>query len=157
VNRSRPKEIPTTSRQHSRAPWRAPATVAELIRTLEEKFDIELPLVDLFRWGTPEASTASITAAMDLGPGTVGGTTCHHYAFRQEGLDWQIWIQEGDFPLPRKLVLTTTTDEARPQFTASYTWDPAPSMNDAAFTFDPPADVDRIEFATTPPAAGEKQ
>ena len=34
------------------------------------------------------------------GPGEVGGTTCEHYAFRQEGADWQIWIQKGDFPLP---------------------------------------------------------
>ena len=42
------------------------------------------------------------------------GTTCEQYAFRQDGVDWQIWIQNGDYPLPRKLVITTTTDEARP-------------------------------------------
>lgn len=135
----------------------APPTIAELVRMLEAKYDIEVPLVDLFRWGTEEDSRAGITAAIDLGPGTVGGTTCHQYAFRQEGIDWQVWIQEGDFPLPRKLVLTTTTDEARPQFVATYTWNLAPSMNDAAFTFDPPADVHRIEFATNAPAAGEKK
>lgn len=135
----------------------APATIAELVTALEAKYDIELPLVDLFRWGTPEDTSAGIVAAIDLGPGTVDGTTCHHYAFRQEGIDWQIWIQEGDYPLPRKLVLTTTTDEARPQFVATYSWNLAPSMNDAAFTFDPPAYVHRIEFATNAPAAGEKQ
>ncbi len=135
----------------------APPTIAELVRALEEKFGIEVPLVDLFRWGTAEDASSSITAAMDLGPGTVGGTTCHHYAFRQEGLDWQIWIQEGDYPLPRKLVLTTTTDEARPQFVATYTWNLAPSFNDAAFTFDPPATAHRIEIATLSPAAGEQK
>lgn len=135
----------------------APPTLAGLIGMLEENLDIEVPLVDLFRWGTEEASTASITMAVDLGPGTVGGTTCHHYAFRQEGLDWQIWIQEGDFPLPRKLVLTTTTDEARPQFSATYTWNLAPSYNDAGFTFDPPEQAHRIQFATSTPLAGEKQ
>jgi len=43
-------------------------------------------------------------------------------------------------------VLTTTTDEARPQFTANYTWNLAPSFNDEAFTFDPPADAKRIVF-----------
>ena len=52
-----------------------------------------------------------------LGLSDVGGITCEHYAFRQPGLDWQVWIQLGDHPLPKKLVLTTTTDDARPQHT----------------------------------------
>lgn len=135
----------------------APPTLGGLIQMLEEKLEIEVPLVDLFRWGTAEATTGEITQAVDLGPATIGGTTCHQYAFRQEGLDWQIWIQEGDFPLPRKLVLTTTSDDARPQFVATYSWNLAPSYNDAGFTFDPPADAHRITFATAAPAAGEKQ
>ena len=87
----------------------------------------------------PSWSSDGITAAMDVGPSDVGGTTCEHYAFRQEEIDWQIWIQMGDHPLPRKLVITTKTDEARPQHTAVYTWNLAPSYNDPAFEFDPPA------------------
>ena len=82
-----------------------------------------------------------------MGPGEVGGTTCQHYAFRQEGADWQIWIQKGDFPLPRKLVITTMTDPARPQHSAIYTWNLAPSVNDAAFVFTPPTGARRIVLA----------
>jgi len=125
----------------------APPTIGELASALEDKYGMEFPLVDLFRWGTSSASIAAITAAVDIGPSTINDTTCEHYAFRQEGLDWQIWIQKGDYPLPRKLVLTTTTDEARPQFAATYTWNLAPSFNDAAFTFNPPADAHRIVLA----------
>jgi len=125
----------------------AATTTAELANALEDKYGIEVPLVDLFRWGGPRATTSEITIATDLGPSVVGGTTCQHYAFRQPGLDWQLWVQLGDFPLPRKLVLTTTTDEARPQHTAVYTWNLAPSFNAAAFTFDPPADARKIVFA----------
>lgn len=122
----------------------APATVGLLAASLEENYGISLPLQDLFLWGTENASTASITAAKDLGPSVVGGTTCNLYAFRQEGVDWQVWIQKGDYPLPRKLVITTKTDESRPQYTASYSWDLAPSFNDAAFTFDPPEGALRV-------------
>jgi hypothetical protein len=125
----------------------APANVGELIDHLDEKYGIEVPLVDLFRWGGPKASTKEITVASDIGPGVVEGVTCEHYAFRQPGMDWQVWIQNGSFPLPRKLIITTMTDEARPQFTAVYTWNLAPSFNDAAFTFDPPSDARRIVFA----------
>jgi hypothetical protein len=128
----------------------APATTGELVDLLDEKYDIELPLTDMFFWGTPRArtSTADITAAGDYGPSVVEDTTCQHYAFRQEGLDWQIWIQNGEHALPRKVVLTTLTDDARPQYSAVYTWQLAPSFNEAAFTFTPPADAKPIVFAT---------
>ena len=125
----------------------AAPTITELANNLEDKYDIEIPLVDLFRWGGPRSSESQITSAMVIGTGVVEGTTCEHYSFRQPGLDWQIWIQRGDFPLPRKLILTTLTDEARPQHAAVYTWDLAPSFNDAAFTFNPPANASKIAIA----------
>jgi hypothetical protein len=125
----------------------APETIAKLIAAIREKYDVEIPLVDLFLWGGPNASANEITDATDVGPGSVEGVTCEHYAFRQPGLDWQVWIQLGDHPLPRKLVLTTTTDEARPQHTSALTWNLAPSYSEEAFVFDPPDDAQKIVFA----------
>jgi predicted solute-binding protein len=89
----------------------------------------------------------AIKSATDIGPSAVEGTDCEHYAFRQEGLDWQIWIQQGPNPLPRKLVLTTLTDDARPQYSAVMTWDLAPAYNDQAFVFSPPKGSQKIVFA----------
>jgi hypothetical protein len=63
-------------------------------------------------------------------------------------------VQQGEFPLPRRLVLTTTSDVARPQFAATYTWDLAPSFGDGAFVFVPPADAHPITIAQNPDAAG---
>jgi hypothetical protein len=122
----------------------APSTIVALVDSLDDRYGIELPFVDLFRWGTPMSDADSITAARDIGPSQIDGVTCEQYAFRQAGVDWQVWIQEGDFPLPRKLVLTTTTDDARPQHSAVYTWNLAPSVSETAFTFDPPADAKKI-------------
>jgi hypothetical protein len=133
----------------------APPTLGELVDIARDKYGIDLPLVDLFLWGGPKASTNQITEASDFGPADVDGTTCQHYTFRQPGLDWQVWIQLGEHPLPRKLVLTTTTDEARPQQTEVLTWNLAPSYNDAAFVFDPPTGAQKIVFAEQQkPAAG---
>jgi hypothetical protein len=105
----------------------APPTIGELIDVASDKYGIEIPLLDLFLWGGPRASKNEITEASDFGPASVEGITCEHYSFRQPGLDWQVWIQLGDHPLPKKLVLTTTTDEARPQHTSVFTWNLAPS------------------------------
>jgi hypothetical protein len=132
----------------------APATIIELLTQVEDKYDIEIPLVDLFRWGADDDSADEITAAKDLGPSVIDGTTVQHFAFRQDGLDWQVWIQNGDHPLPRKVVLTTMTDEARPQHTAVYTWNLAPSFNPEAFTFVPPKDAKRIHLAEVKPLHG---
>lgn len=125
----------------------APSTIEKLADQLETKFDIELPLVDLFRWGTPEANANAITAASDLGPSAINGVTCEQYAFRQEGVDWQLWMQRGDAPLPCRLVITTLTDDARPQHMATYTWDLAPSYDDSSFVFRTPSDAHRIPLA----------
>jgi hypothetical protein len=134
----------------------APPTIAELANVLADKYDIELPLTDLFRWGTERVNPSDLLAAVDVGPSEVEGTSCEHYAFRQEEVDWQVWIQKGDFPLPRKIVITTMTDEARPQYSAVYTWDLAPSFSDATFTFDPSEDAKRINFATEAPSSDTK-
>lgn len=125
----------------------APATIGELADDLEERYDIDLPFVDLFRWGTAESNIASITRAMDVGPSVVDGITCEQYAFRQDGADWQLWIQQGEFPLPKKMVITTLTDDARPQHSSVYTWNLAPSFNDQTFAFVAPAGAHKITFA----------
>jgi hypothetical protein len=127
----------------------APDTIAKLDDKLSEKYDTNIPLVDLFRWGAPGWSASDITLATDLGPAVVAGTTCQLYGFRQTGIDWQICIQKGDYPLPLKLVITTTSDEARPQHTAVYRWNLAPSYNAAAFTFTPPAGAGKVAFPET--------
>jgi hypothetical protein len=122
----------------------APPTIVELFKKAEEKYDIDLPLIDLFKWGTNEDDINKIKTAVDVGPTSVEGVTCEQYVFHQEGVDWQLWIQLGQFPLPRRLVITTLTDDARPQHSITMSWNLAPSFNDEAFTFYPPADANRI-------------
>jgi len=125
----------------------APETIGKLADELNDKLGIQLPLEDLFFWGGPRSKVNEITGAIDVGPAEVGGVTCEQYAFRQPGLNWQIWIQQGDFPLPRKLVLSTLTDEARPQYSSVLQWNLAPSFNEEAFQFQPPTDAQKIVFA----------
>lgn len=133
----------------------APPTTAQLAKALDDQYDISLPLEDLFLWGSAGWSSSAILGVMDVGPSAVEGTTCEQYALRQKDIDWQIWVQQGDFPLPRRLVITTRTDEARPQHTAVYTWDLAPSFNEASFTFQPPPGVSRVPLAKSSLAAAD--
>jgi hypothetical protein len=122
----------------------APPTLRETLEAAVQKYGLEIPLSDLFFWGTNEARLEDIQSAITVGPSSIGGILCDHYAFRQEGVDWQLWIERSDTPLPRKLVITTTTDEAQPQYVARLTWNLTPQFDDTWFTFAPPADAHKI-------------
>ena len=74
----------------------------------------------------------------------IDGVLCDHYAFRQEGVDWQLWIERGNTPMPRKLVITTTDEETQPQYVAQLTWNLTPQLDDTIFTFNPPEDAHQI-------------
>ncbi|MBS0343668.1 MAG: DUF2092 domain-containing protein [Proteobacteria bacterium] len=121
-------------------------TVGDLVQKLRTDFGVELPAADLFVWGTPAAPYDNIQSAMNAGQAIVGGTLCDQYAFRQAGIDWQIWLTAGANPLPMKLVVTSLQDDARPQSVTEFRWNLKPTFKDSAFTFVPPAGAKAINM-----------
>ena len=121
-------------------------TIGKLIERLEERYRVQLPLADLFLWGTPAAPVDKIESAMNAGQDFVGDDLCDHYAFRQAKADWQIWITAGSRPLPRKVVITSRTDEARPQSVSLIDWNLKPTFKDTVFKFTPPKGASKIEI-----------
>jgi FixJ family two-component response regulator len=126
----------------------APPTIRELLAGISRKYGVEMPLTDLFAFGADPAQQCSLTSARAVGLATLRGTPCDQYAFRQEGLDWQLWIQRGDRPLPRRFVLTATDDPARPQHAIELDWLLEDKPSDAVFAFTPPADAHEIPHGT---------
>lgn len=122
-------------------------TLGELADALQGKFGIELPLADLFVWGTDAAPVNRIESAMIVGQDVVDGEVCDQYAFRQGQIDWQIWISARvGRPLPRKLVITNRADEARPQSVSLIDWDLKPDFSASTFAFRAPKGAQAIEM-----------
>ena len=122
-------------------------TLGDLVEALQGKYGIEVPLADLFVWGTDAAPTNQIESAMIVGQDVIDGVVCDQYAFRQGKIDWQIWISARTArPLPRKLVITNRADEARPQSVSLIDWDLKPDFPASAFTFRPPKGAQAIEM-----------
>lgn len=117
-----------------------------LVAKLEERYGVEIPLYDLFTWGTPAAAIDKIESAMNAGQDYIGHDLCNHYAYRQGNFDWQIWITADDKTLPRKLVITNRTDEARPQSVTMMNWTLKPGFKDAVFKFTPPKGSTAVEL-----------
>ena len=121
-------------------------TLDRLIDRLQQSYGVELPLSDLFVWGTPAAPFDKIESAMNAGQDFIGDDLCDHYAFRQGNLDWQVWITTGKTPLPRKIVITNRADEARPQSVSLIDWNLKPTFKDSTFTFVPPKGATKAEI-----------
>ena len=127
----------------------APPTNREVLDKIYDKYGIRLPLEDLFRWNDLGSDRAkNFKSAMVLGPVTFDGVKTTHYAFREADVDWEIWIQDGDKPLPRKLAIVDRTDAAHPTYTTRLSWTVNPTFNDSDFTFTPGADAKKIQLAT---------
>ncbi len=128
-------------------------TIGQMLKKADEKFGIDFPLQDLFRWGDPTASAEIPTEGFKVGQTIVGDATTDHYAFRQKGVDFQIWMDQGDKPLPRKLVITTLSDPAQPEYVAYFTWDLTPKVDAGTFSFTPGKNDAKIPLATAGGAA----
>ena len=119
--------------------------MAQTVDVAAKKYGLEVPLADLFLMGTDKFDTKSITEAIYVGPQMIGGVLCDQLAFRQPGVDWQVCIERGKAPLPRKLVVTGTDgDPAQPVRRSILTWKAGSAPEAAAFTFVPPKGATRI-------------
>jgi hypothetical protein len=129
------------------ATFAAPGTIGDLLDVAEERYNIGLPFADLFIWGTDKADPSAIKSAIYIGPTQINDVTCDHYAFQNEDIDWQLWVQQGATPLPRRLVITTKEEEGQPQYISVMDWKLSPKINNKLFTFVPPKDAHKIDFA----------
>lgn len=131
----------------------AKPSIRETLAWLAQSFGVEVPLADLFEWGTPEAPKSDIREAFRVGKARVNDTMSEHWAFREAGVDWEVWIRAGDVPLPLKLSIVTTADRARPRYEVVLSWTDAVEFPDDIFVHTPAAGATRIEFLPLSPRA----
>ncbi|HKT99187.1 MAG TPA: DUF2092 domain-containing protein [Paraburkholderia sp.] len=131
----------------------APPTLDALVRDLAANWHIETPLADLFYWGNGKPDDIAITSAQTLGVEKVDTRACTHYAFRQAGADWELWIETGRRALPCKMIITDTTQPTRPRHEVTYHWRLNPAFAASTFVFHPRPGARQIELkpADRPP------
>jgi hypothetical protein len=112
-----------------------------------EKLDIIAPAADLLDKNSAEVLLKESSSGFVVGPSVVGGVKTTHLAFRGPEVDWQIWIEDGDKPLPRKFVISSKKVAGEPQFTVLMrSWDLAPKFGSKEFVFAAPKGMKKIEF-----------
>ena len=129
----------------------APPTIRQLLDVLNSKYGIVFPLEDLFLWGTDADRRTDLKRGYVVGYARIAGQDADQYAFREQGIDWQIWIARGAQPLPLRVVITGTDDPKLPQMEASLVWNTAPKFAANTFVFKIPPGAKAISIATRSP------
>jgi hypothetical protein len=113
-------------------------TIRATLELAVQKYGATVPLEDLFTWSEGDDRAKALTSAHFVGKDQIAGQAANHYAFRQPGSDWQIWIADGDRPAPLRVIIVDSDDPARPQFQADLSWNMAPTFGADTFSFTPP-------------------
>jgi hypothetical protein len=125
----------------------APATLEGMLDFARDSLDVVAPAGDLIRGNAFAILMQDVTDGFVVGKSMVEGVRCNHLAFRAPEVDWQIWIQDGEQPLPRKFVITTKDVVNAPQFAVVVTnWNLEPKFTAQTFSFSPPKDGKAVSF-----------
>lgn len=142
------------------AQFDAPGSVDDLLHALREGHGVSLPGSDLLLNDSYSLLIADVIEAKYIGQGVINGIACEHLAFRNTDTDWQVWIQAGDTPIPRKFVVTSKTMASGPQYTVVIKkWKTGGELKPDIFIFTPPkgagkiANDNLVEFDELPPEA----
>jgi hypothetical protein len=131
-----------------------PGTVDQIIYYIVEGLKTPIPLSLLLVTTVPQEIQKRVTDVALVDDETLGGKQVEHLAARSEEVDFQVWVADGDEPVPLRVVITYKTAPGQPQFWANLTdWNFSPSVEKSAFAFVPPADARPVAFMV--PTAGE--
>jgi hypothetical protein len=126
----------------------APGTVDQLIDGIRDQYNVSMPGADLLLSRVYDELTTDVLDAKHIGQGVIDGVDCEHLAFRGPDVDWQLWVETGARPIPRKYVITSKHVTGAPQYTLRVKeWKTDAPAGADAFVFKPPADAKKVEFA----------
>jgi hypothetical protein len=118
----------------------------QLVDRLRDRLSVDLPGADLLLSNAYDTMMSDVIEAKHVGQGVIDGVECEHLAFRNLDTDWQVWIEVGPRPIPRKYVITSKAVTGGPQYTLRIkTWKTDAQFAADAFSFNPPANARKID------------
>ena len=125
--------------------FEAAGSIDQLIAKLRGMDLVSAPGADILGSHVYEDLMADVIVAKHIGRGVIDGVECEHLAFRAQDVDWQLWVEVGARPIPRKYVITSKGVGAAPQYTLRIKeWKTDAPVNAEAFVFTPPQGANKV-------------
>ena len=128
------------------AQFNVSGTIDDAIRAFELNTGIPTPGADLLFNDVYTILSSGVESSTYVGTTQIDGIECHHLAFREAEVDWQLWVQAGDTPLPMRYTITSKWVTGAPQYEIRlHNWNTNPQINDQQFTFLAPPGATQLE------------
>ena len=115
---------------------------------------MDFPLRYLIQSDSYGLLSKGLLTAYAVGRVDIFDKTFVHLAFTEATADWQLWVEPGDKPLPRRLEIVYKTEDGKPRISIDLTdWNLNASTDPSIFSFNKPEGAHRIDLL---PAEGEK-
>jgi hypothetical protein len=142
---------PVEAKQYASIPISGNITSA--LDAAADRTGTELPLASLLSEDPAQSVLNGIISGGKVGTATIRGVRCDHYFFVQapEDLELELWLEDNDRSLPRRVVVTYRALAGRPVFIAEISdWNFSPAVGDSEFEFTPPSGVTRVALQQSP-------
>ncbi len=124
-----------------------PPTIDAAVDKIFSQYGFSVPIADLVYEYPFRILIENVETGFMVGRTLIDGKPTFHLAFSQSEIDWQIWIEDGPRPLPRKLLITYKNEIGSPQYTAVLSsWNFQPRLSEAFAEFHPPSESQEIQF-----------
>lgn len=125
-----------------------PETIDGALDALARDYRIVVPLEDLMYKDLFARINNRVTAGQFLGLHAVNGVDCNHLAFSTDNSSWELWVDSGEKPVPRRITIDYGRDEERSRYSADIVaWIASPEYTASTFEFKLPAGATRFEIA----------
>jgi len=130
----------------------APPTIDETLVMLMDRFQMPFPAAGFLLKDPYAKMMEGVRTAFDAGAAWIDGVACRHLAFSEPDADWQVWIEDGAKPLPRRIAVTYKNVKGTPRIVTSFSdWNLSANVSADQFVFTPPAGATKVAWQTTKP------
>jgi hypothetical protein len=133
-----------------------PGTIGGMMRAAMGRLGIDFPLADFLTDAPDKAFLSGVAAGRVVNTVPIDGVPCLHMIFAQPpGIELELWLENTDRALPRRLIVTYRSLPGEPNLIATFSgWNFAVHPSDADFVFRPPPGA--VKVALQPPKAAKK-
>jgi hypothetical protein len=123
-----------------------------VVDTIIAQIGVRPPLMDLLYSNLWAVLRPRIVAGESHGKSIIGGVECTHLSFQDFDLDWEIWIENGERPLPRRIVVRYDNRPGDPTVRISLgSWNLSPKTPDSLFALKVPKTARKVKLSDFSP------
>ena len=124
---------------------RMPETLDKTLDAMHERYGAAIPLADFMYTSPAKALITSTTMGGWVGRETIDGKQTDHLAFKDTGVNWELWVPVDGDPLPVKGIVEFTDNKRLKRVELNFTnWNLSPQLSDDRFKPTVPQDYEGI-------------